>query len=189
MSHPSQSGTVRMKQAGLFSWLWRSRYLVLKEETLTIHKSDVRVYTFSPNINSELSYIVSQDIRIESLIRLSEITNLERTTRKPHCLLLETKNRRIYLSLGSDEDLYGWQDAINSRRFSTTISLPYDFKHHVHVCYDPDTAIGYTVSSHFALSISTATSVVRVYQMHGGDSLTTQVTLSRAIYTDQMSVN
>ncbi|KAK7690313.1 hypothetical protein QCA50_006970 [Cerrena zonata] len=118
-AHIPQCGTVRVKQAGFFNWLWRPKYLVLKGETLMIHKNE--------------------DTPVASLIKLSDITNIERTVRKPHCLLLELKDRRFYLSLESDDELYGWQDAINSRRFSETISQPFNFQHRVHAHFDPDT--------------------------------------------------
>lgn len=35
-------GTVSVKEDGLVSWLWRPKYLVLKEQTLSIHKNEVR---------------------------------------------------------------------------------------------------------------------------------------------------
>ena len=34
-------GTVTVKEDGLVSWLWRPKWLVLKESTLSIHKSEV----------------------------------------------------------------------------------------------------------------------------------------------------
>ena len=37
-----RTGTVNIKEDGLVSWLWRPKYLVLKEESLAIHKSEVR---------------------------------------------------------------------------------------------------------------------------------------------------
>jgi serine/threonine-protein kinase CLA4 len=37
-----RSGVVSIKEDGLVSWLWRPKWLILKETTLSIHKSEVR---------------------------------------------------------------------------------------------------------------------------------------------------
>lgn len=36
-----RSGMVGVKEDGIVSWLWRPKWLVLKEQTLSIHKSEV----------------------------------------------------------------------------------------------------------------------------------------------------
>ncbi len=73
----------------------------------------------------------------QSLINLSDIANIERTDLKPYCLLLETKDKRIFFSLKSDEELYGWQDDIYSRSPLMGVSNPTNFVHKVHVGFDP----------------------------------------------------
>ena len=40
-------GMVTIKEDGIVSWLWRPKWLVLKEATLSIHKSEVSVPAFS----------------------------------------------------------------------------------------------------------------------------------------------
>ena len=37
-----RSGVASVKEEGFASWLWKAKWLVLKEQTLTIHKSEVR---------------------------------------------------------------------------------------------------------------------------------------------------
>jgi hypothetical protein len=56
---------------------------------------------------------------------------------KPYCLLLETRDKRYYLSLKGDEELYGWQDDIYSRSPLSGVSNPTNFVHKVHVGFDP----------------------------------------------------
>ncbi|KZT05249.1 p21 activated kinase [Laetiporus sulphureus 93-53] len=73
----------------------------------------------------------------QSLINLADIANVERTDLKPYCLLLETKDKRMYFSLKSDEELYGWQDDIYSRSPLMGVSGPTNFVHKVHVGFDP----------------------------------------------------
>lgn len=42
-AHIVRYGVVNVKEDGLVSWLWRPKYLVLKEQTLSIHKNEVRL--------------------------------------------------------------------------------------------------------------------------------------------------
>ena len=78
-------------------------------------------------------------------VRLSDVTKVERAMRKRHCLLVEWKNKQFYLSLSSDDELYEWQDAINTGRLSSKISFPWNFRHEVHVGFHPDS--GFYVST------------------------------------------
>jgi len=42
-THVVRSGAVSIKDDGFASWLWRPKWLVLKEQTLSIHKNEVRL--------------------------------------------------------------------------------------------------------------------------------------------------
>ncbi|KAJ7468514.1 Pkinase-domain-containing protein [Mycena latifolia] len=114
-----RQGPVSVKEDGTFaSWIWKVKWLVLKEMTLTFHKSEN-----SPQ---------------QSVILLRDIANIERTDLKPYCLLLETQDRkRFFLSLKNDEELYGWQDDVYSRSPLMGVSNPTNFVHKVHVGFDP----------------------------------------------------
>ncbi|KAG7086030.1 hypothetical protein E1B28_003551 [Marasmius oreades] len=113
-----RSGSVSLKEDGTFaSWMWKAKWLVLREQVLSIHK-----YESSPQ---------------QGVVMLKDITNVERTDLKPYCLLLETKDKRYYFSLKSDEELYGWQDDIYSRSPLMGVSNPTNFVHKVHVGFDP----------------------------------------------------
>jgi P21-Rho-binding domain len=85
-----------------------------------------------------------------STIWLRDISNVERTDLKPYCLLLETKDKRYFLSLKNDEELYGWQDDVYSRSPLMGFSNPTNFVHKVHVGFDP-------VSGAFTVRISPKT--------------------------------
>ena len=39
-----RAGPVQIKDDGIVSWLWRPRWLVLKDQTLSIHKNEVRIF-------------------------------------------------------------------------------------------------------------------------------------------------
>ncbi|KAF9259010.1 Pkinase-domain-containing protein [Marasmius fiardii PR-910] len=113
-----RSGSVSVKEDGTFaSWMWKTKWLVLREHVLSIHKTES-----SPQ---------------QGAVMLKDITNVERTDLKPYCLLLETDSKRYYFSLKSDEELYGWQDDIYSRSPLMGVSNPTNFVHKVHVGFDP----------------------------------------------------
>ncbi|EKM52526.1 uncharacterized protein PHACADRAFT_261009 [Phanerochaete carnosa HHB-10118-sp] len=111
-------GIVSVKEDGLVSWLWRPKWLVLKESTLLINKNE-------------------SSAQPQSIVNLADISNIERTDLKPYCLLLETKDKRMFFSLKNDEELYGWQDDIYSRSPLMGVSNPTNFVHKVHVGFDP----------------------------------------------------
>lgn len=41
--HIIRCGTVNVKEDGLSAWLWKTKWIVLREQTISIHKSEVRV--------------------------------------------------------------------------------------------------------------------------------------------------
>ncbi|KAH9964848.1 Pkinase-domain-containing protein [Russula dissimulans] len=112
-----RQGSVGFKEDAFASWIWREKWLVLREQSLSVHKNES-----APS---------------QSIIQLRELSNIERTDLKPYCLLLETRDRRYYLSMKSDEELYGWQDDIYSRSPLSGVSNPTNFVHKVHVGFDP----------------------------------------------------
>ena len=130
-----RNGPVSMKEDGFGNWLWQRKWLVLKEQGLNIHKSEVRrSYSLSIAVPHRFE---SQNAPVQTAIYLSDISNVERTDLKPYCLLLETKDKRYFLSLKSDEELYGWQDDVYSRSPLMGVSHPTNFVHKVHVGFDP----------------------------------------------------
>lgn len=56
---------------------------------------------------------------------------------KPYCLLLEANNRKYFLSLKNDEEVYGWLDDVYGRSPLMGVSNPTNFVHKVHVGFDP----------------------------------------------------
>lgn len=64
---------------------------------------------------------------------------------KQYCLLIESKDRKVWLSLKSDEELYGWQEDIYNRSPLMGVSNPTNFVHKIHVGFDNVTG-AFTVS-------------------------------------------
>lgn len=80
------------------------------------------------------------------MIKLADVSNVERVDLKPYCLVIETADKRVYLSLKNDEEVYGWQDDIYNRSPLMSVSQPTNFVHKVHVGFDPVSG-GFTVSN------------------------------------------
>ncbi|KAL5520435.1 hypothetical protein ACEPAG_9659 [Sanghuangporus baumii] len=112
-----RTGTASIKEEGFASIFWVRKWLVLKEDILSFHKNEG-----SPQ---------------QSVIRLCDVTNVERVDLKPYCLVVETPDRKVYLSLKSDEEVYAWQDDIYSRSPLQSVGQPTNFVHKVHVGFDP----------------------------------------------------
>ncbi|GJJ13996.1 hypothetical protein Clacol_008253 [Clathrus columnatus] len=105
-------GYVSVKEETFASLFWGRKWLVLREDILSFHKNEN-----SPQTNA---------------IYLRDITGIERTDQRAYCLQLETKDRRFFLSLKNDEELYGWQDDIYSRSSLMGVSNPTNFVHKIH---------------------------------------------------------
>lgn len=81
--------------------------------------------------------LLQSTFQASSLIFLKEITSLERIDLKPYCIEVQTKDKSYYLSLKSDEELYGWMDDLYNRSPLMGVSSPTNFVHQVHVGFDP----------------------------------------------------
>ena len=89
---------------------------------------------------------IMQTAPAQNVVSLTELSNIERTDLKPYCLLLEAQQKRYFLSLKNDEELYNWQDDIYSRSPLSGVSNPTNFVHKVHVGFDPVSG-AFTVST------------------------------------------
>ncbi|EJT97097.1 Pkinase-domain-containing protein [Dacryopinax primogenitus] len=114
-----QSGWVQLKEEGFAGLFWQRRYMVLREGSLSFHKTE------SSGASSTLS--------------LRDIQSVSRVELRPYCLLIELSASRgkLHISFKSDAELYQWQEEIYSRSPSAGVSHPTDFVHKVHVGFDP----------------------------------------------------
>ncbi|KAI8994805.1 kinase-like domain-containing protein [Pilobolus umbonatus] len=113
-----KEGYLQLKEDGLRSWIWSKRYCVLRDQSLTIHRSEA-----------------GQCI---GLMFLKEIASVARVDLKPYCFIVVVKDKSYYIACKSDEELYSWMDEIYNRS-SVGTSGPTNFIHKVHVGYDPIT--------------------------------------------------
>ncbi|KAF8596937.1 Pkinase-domain-containing protein [Ceratobasidium sp. AG-I] len=112
-----KSGEVSVKEEGLTSWIWTKKWMVLKEQTLSFHKNE--------------------SASSSTLLWLRDIASIERTDLKRYCLYIATKDKKLWLNLKSDTELYAWQDEIYNRSPLMGVSNPTNFVHKIHVGFDP----------------------------------------------------
>ncbi|KAJ3129208.1 Protein kinase [Nowakowskiella sp. JEL0407] len=117
-----KKGYAQIKEDGGFGgFRWKGRWLVMGETTLTFYKKEM-----------------SDQVAFE--IYLKDIDKVERTDLKEYCFEIGTRDKSYYISLTSDEELYGWMDEIYSRS-PLGISNPTNFVHKVHVGFDAITGL------------------------------------------------
>lgn len=66
----------------------------------------------------------------QNVIYLRDITGVQRTDLRPYCLEIVTPQKTYYISVKSDEELYGYMDDIYNRS-PLGVSIPTNFVHQV----------------------------------------------------------
>ncbi|KIM20540.1 hypothetical protein M408DRAFT_34621, partial [Serendipita vermifera MAFF 305830] len=113
-------GYCSTKEDGLISFRWNRRWVVLRENSITFHKSE--------------------NAPQNSRILLADITNIDRTDLKPYCLLIEMNDRnKLYLCFSNDSQVYGWKDDIYVRTPLIGVGIPSGVSHNSTVGPDPKT--------------------------------------------------
>jgi len=116
-SYIIKKGYASVKEDGLRSFLWSKRWLVLREQTLTIQRNET---TYQAIAN----------------IFLGSIESVQRTDHKPFSFEIITKGKSYYIACKTSEDLYEWMEEIY-KRSQSMVSGPTNFTHNVHVGFDP----------------------------------------------------
>ncbi|ORX49159.1 Pkinase-domain-containing protein [Hesseltinella vesiculosa] len=112
-----KDGFVHVKEEGLRAWIWSKRYLVLRDQCLTIHRSE------------HLGQCVA-------MVALKMVEAVNRSDLKSHCFELETAKKKIYIACRNDEELYSWMDEIYNLT-PLGASDPTNVVHNIHVGFDP----------------------------------------------------
>ncbi|KAJ3208179.1 Protein kinase, partial [Clydaea vesicula] len=114
-----KKGPVSSKEDGLLISMWTKRFLVLRDETISLHKN-------------------SETFNSLTLISLKDITGVERVDLKPFCFEIKVSSKSYYFDCTSDEECYEWMEEIY-QRCPLNMSTPTDFIHKVHVGFDQET--------------------------------------------------
>jgi len=113
---------VKEEGGGFMKAFWNERFLVLRERQLDFLKS---------NTSSKTSFT----------ILLRDVSNISRSDNYPFALeLTKSEGKQWILRFETDNDVYGWMDAVYERCPSMGgVSHPTGFSHRVHVGFDPVT--------------------------------------------------
>ncbi|ODQ78448.1 hypothetical protein BABINDRAFT_18831, partial [Babjeviella inositovora NRRL Y-12698] len=139
-----QQGWIQTKDEGssFMSFKWNKKFMVLEDRHLNLYKSDVSAVHVDSARKKELSMSVP----------LTTITNLTRVQLRSFCFELLRKNdKSFYVSVKTEDELYGWLDAMFAKctflhsspaaysvgSSSSAVSQPTNFTHKVHVGFDP----------------------------------------------------
>lgn len=115
-------GYIAVKEDGIRSWIWSKRWLLLREQTLTLHRNE-------------------NTYQAVALIFLRDIEAVSRNELRPYCFELVTKEKTYYISCKNDDELYCWMDEINQRSPLIAVSRPTNFVHNVHVGFDANSGM------------------------------------------------
>ena len=110
-----RTGAASVKEEGIAYSLWVRKWLVLKDDVLVFHKSEVSANSpfLSKIADPELHH--EQNSPPQSHIRLEDVTKVERVDLKSYCLVVESPNRKVCLSFMGNVEVYAWRDDIYSR--------------------------------------------------------------------------
>lgn len=111
---------VKEEGGGFMKAFWNERFLVLRERQLDFLKS---------NTSSKTSFT----------ILLRDVSNITRSDNYPFAIeLTKSEGKQWILRFETDNDVYGWMDAVYDRCPSMGgVSHPTGFAHRVHVGFDP----------------------------------------------------
>ncbi|KAI9712879.1 MAG: hypothetical protein M1812_006748 [Candelaria pacifica] len=138
-----KQGPAKVREDGLRSLFWQSRYLILREHTLDFHKTEL-----SPKINQTIHLRdVTGVSRCENPMFTFEITRVANPGTNTGSSILANRDvpqKTIFIQVNSDDQTYDWIDNIYSRCPGMGgVSNPTNFAHKVHVGFDNQTG-GFT---------------------------------------------
>ncbi|EPS38390.1 hypothetical protein H072_7873 [Dactylellina haptotyla CBS 200.50] len=132
-----REGAASIKDEGIFT-IWQKRYLVLRENTLDIYKSETTKGT-NPALSIPLRDITSIN-RVEIKSFCFEIIRFANSSlnQSSSSASANAPQKTMYIAVKNDDDVYGWIDDIYSRCPTMGgVSNPTNFAHKVHVGFDP----------------------------------------------------
>jgi hypothetical protein len=104
-----KEGYLSLKEEGLRAWIWSKRYCVLRDQSLTFHRNEVKCRSLS---EKKSAYKLLQAGQCIGLLFLKDIGSVTRIDLKPYCFEISAKDKTYYVSCKSDEELYSWMDEI-----------------------------------------------------------------------------
>ncbi|KAJ3390687.1 Protein kinase [Entophlyctis sp. JEL0112] len=118
-----REGFLNLQEDGLRSFLWLRRWVVLRENTVVVYKTAVKLAATQSRL----------------IILLKEVVSVNRTSLKTFAFEIVLESGRVLnFSCRSDDEVYAWIDGVYQRCPRTGIGSPINFTHAVHVGVDHD---------------------------------------------------
>ena len=130
-----KQGMVKYREGGITNLMWKTKYAVLRQNTLEFQKAEGSKISFT----IILAHVTGL-ARFESIPNCFELIRAANPSQFPGTPLREQPQKALYMKFDRDDDLYEWQDNIYNRCPSISgVSAPTNFSHKVHVGFDAAT--------------------------------------------------
>ncbi len=139
-----KQGPAKIREDGLRSLFWQNRYLILREHTLDIHKTEL-----SPKINQtiylrDVTGVSRSDTGPSFCFEITRVANPGSNTGSSILANRDVPQKTVFVQVNNDDQTYDWIDNLYSRCPGIGgVSKPTNFAHKVHVGFDNQTG-GFT---------------------------------------------
>ena len=130
-----KQGMIKYKEDGFGQFLWKTKWAVLRQNTIDFQKAEGAKIAFS----IILAHVTGVQ-RWDAIPLCIELVRAANPSAHPGVPLKDQPQRTMYMKFDRDDDLYEWQDEVYTRCPAISgVSNPTNFSHRVHVGFDPTT--------------------------------------------------
>ena len=127
-----KQGMIKYKEEGFGNVLWKTKWVVLRQNTLEFQKSEGGKISFT----ILLAHVTSVS-RFDSIPLCIELVRASNPSAHMNVAIREQPQKTMYMKFDADDELYEWQDGIYTRCPAISgVSAPTNFDHRVHVGFD-----------------------------------------------------
>ena len=128
-----KQGMIKYKEEGFTNIVWKTKWVVLRQNTLEFQKSEGGKISFT----IILAHVVNVS-RYAAIPLCIELIRAANPSAHPNVGIKDQPTKAMYMKFDADDELYEWQDNIYQRCPTVSgVSAPTNMEHHVHVDYDP----------------------------------------------------
>jgi hypothetical protein len=130
-----RQGYIKLKEGGFGNLLWKTKWAVLRQNTLEFQKNEGGKISFQVI----LAHVTGLS-RYDEVPLCIELIRAANPSAQPNAPMKDQPQKYLYIKFDRDDDLYEWQDNIYNRCPSISgVSNPTNFNHRVHVGFDAGT--------------------------------------------------
>lgn len=128
-----KQGMIKYKEEGFTNIVWKTKWVVLRQNTLEFQKSEGGKISFT----IILAHVVNVS-RYAAIPLCIELIRAANPSAHPNTSIRDQPSKAMYMKFDADEELYEWQDNIYQRCPAISgVSAPTNMEHRIHVGYDP----------------------------------------------------